>query len=67
MKFAEAGQIERAAEFATRMGALSRMLGEVDADTRKQVEVAIAEAVRPYEGPDGISLTGSIWLISAHA
>lgn len=67
MKFADAGQFEQASEFATRMGAMARLLADVDADVRETVRLAVAEALKPYDGPDGINLTGSIWLLSARA
>jgi SAM-dependent methyltransferase len=67
MRFAEAGQIEQATEFATRVGMLARVLNEVDAALRATVRVAVAEALSSHETAAGISLTGSIWLISARA
>jgi SAM-dependent methyltransferase len=67
MRFAAAGQIEQATEFATRVGALARVLGEEPPEVRAQATAAVAEALRAYDGPDGINLTGSVWLISARA
>jgi SAM-dependent methyltransferase len=67
MRFAAAGQIEQATEFATRVGALARMLTDASPETRADVRVAIAKALRTYDAPAGISLSGSIWLISARS
>jgi SAM-dependent methyltransferase len=67
MRIAAAGQLEQATEFATHVGILARMLAEEDPDTRERVRLAVAEALKPYDGPAGINLSGSIWLISAHA
>jgi SAM-dependent methyltransferase len=67
MKFAAAGQLQQATEFATRMGALARLLTEVDDKVRSAVRLAVAEALKDHDSPDGISLIGSIWLISARA
>jgi SAM-dependent methyltransferase len=67
MKYAEAGQLEQASEFATRMGTLSRLLADADAEVRTAVRLAVAEALKRYDSPTGISLTGSIWLMSARA
>jgi SAM-dependent methyltransferase len=64
---AAVGQIDQAAEFATNVGILARMLAEEGPDTRARVRLAVAEALKPYDGPAGISLSGSIWLISARA
>ena len=65
MRFAAAGQIEEATNFATRVGALARILGEESPETRTRVTGAVAEALRTFDGPAGVSLPGSIWLISA--
>jgi SAM-dependent methyltransferase len=67
MRIAPAGQLEQAVEFATRVGVLARMLAEEDPDTHARVRLAIAEALKPYDGPAGVNLSGSIWLISARA
>jgi SAM-dependent methyltransferase len=67
MKFAETGQLEQATDFATRMGALARLLADVDAEVRTAVRLAVGKALQAYDGAGGISLIGSIWLISARA
>lgn len=67
MHFAAAGQIEQATEFATRVGALARMLADVDPAIHARVRQAVADALNAYDGPAGINLSGSIWLISARA
>jgi SAM-dependent methyltransferase len=67
MRFAAAGQIDQATEFATRVGALARMLTDASPETRANVRVAIAETLKAYDTPAGISLSGSIWLISARS
>jgi SAM-dependent methyltransferase len=67
IRIAGAGQLEQAVEFATRVGILARILAEQDPDTRARVRLAVAEALKPYDSPAGINLSGSIWLISARA
>jgi SAM-dependent methyltransferase len=68
IRIAAAGQLEQAVEFATRVGVLARMLAaEENPDTRARVRLAVAEALKPYDGPTGVNLSGSIWLISANA
>jgi SAM-dependent methyltransferase len=67
LRIAAAGQIDQAAEFATNVGVLAGRLAEEAPDTRARVRLAVAEALKPYDGPTGITLSGSIWLISANA
>ena len=67
MHIAAAGQLDQAAEFATHVGVLARMLAEEGPDTRARVRLAVAEALKPHDGPAGIILSGSVWLISARA
>jgi SAM-dependent methyltransferase len=67
MRFAATGEIDRATEFATRVGALARMLAEVDPALHPRVRSAVADALKAYDSPAGIILSGSIWLISARA
>jgi SAM-dependent methyltransferase len=67
MRIAGTGQIEQATDLATRVGGLARILAEADADTTARVRGVVADALKPYDGPAGIVLSGSIWLISARA
>jgi SAM-dependent methyltransferase len=67
MRFAMTGQIEQATDFSTRVGALARILADEGPETRARVREAIAETLKAYDGPAGINLSGSIWLISARA
>jgi SAM-dependent methyltransferase len=67
MRLAGPGQLDEATEFATRVGPLSRMLAEVDPETRARARAAVAQALQAVEGPDGFSLRGSIWLLVALA
>ena len=67
MKVAAAGNLAEAAEFATTVGPLARILGEMDAAAREPVRAAVAKALQPYDTADGFMLNGSIWLISGKA
>jgi SAM-dependent methyltransferase len=67
IRLAAPGKLEEATEFATSVGPLSRALAEVDPEIQSRVRVAVAQALRPVDGPEGISLKGSIWLVSARA
>ena len=67
MRFAPAGQIEEATDFATHIGLLARILAEEGPETRARVRAAVAAALKPHDSAAGINLSGSIWLISARA
>jgi SAM-dependent methyltransferase len=67
LRLAGAGQLDEATEFATRVGPLARALAEADADLRSRARQAVREALRAWDGPNGISLAGSIWLVAARA
>ncbi len=67
MRLAGPGQIEEATEFATRVGPLARALADAEPDIQLRARHAVAEALRSHDGPNGVSLSGSIWLISAQA
>jgi SAM-dependent methyltransferase len=65
MCLAGPGQIAEAADFATRVGGLARALAEASPELKASVAQAIAAALPRYDGPDGVCLSGSIWLVSA--
>jgi SAM-dependent methyltransferase len=65
MPIAGPGEIERATEFTMQVGALARALVEADDDTRARARAAVAQALAAHDGPDGIVLGASVWLVSA--
>jgi len=65
MRLAGPGQIAEAADFATRVGGLARALAEATPEVKARAAEAVAAALPAYDGPEGIRLTGSIWLVSA--
>ncbi len=67
MRLAGPGQIGQATEFATRVGALARVLADAEPELRSRAQEAVADVLGGYDGPDGISLSGSIWIVSARA
>jgi hypothetical protein len=67
MPIAGPGRIDEAAGDLMRVGPLARQLAEADPALRPRVHAAVAEALQPHDGPDGIVLGGSIWLLSAQA
>ena len=67
MRLAAADHLEAATEFVTRVGPLARVLAEADPEVRLHVRHDVAEALQTWNGPDGIVLGGSVWLVSARA
>lgn len=56
-----------AAEFATFIGQGARLLHGQPDETRQAARVAFEAFFKQYEGPNGVSLPGALWLISARA
>jgi SAM-dependent methyltransferase len=67
MRLAGPGQLDEAAEFATRVGPLARALAEADPSLYARARQAVRQALAPHDGPEGVSLNASIWLVSARA
>lgn len=65
MRLAGPGEIAEAADFATRVGGLARALADAPSDVKRRAAEAIAGVLPAYDGPEGVCLTGSIWLVSA--
>jgi SAM-dependent methyltransferase len=56
-----------AAEFATFIGQGARLLHGVPDETRQAALVAFRNFFEQHEGPNGVSLPGALWLVSARA
>lgn len=67
MRLAGPGQAVAAANGAMRIGPVARMVAEADPALMPQVRDAVAAALQAYDGPDGIVLSGAVWLISGRA
>jgi SAM-dependent methyltransferase len=67
MRIAGPGEIAPATEFATRVGILARLLAEESEEVRAAVREVVAAALAPHDGPGGVVLGGSVWLVSATA
>ena len=67
MRVGGAGGLEETTDLLMRLGALARLLADVDADTRSRVRDAVRAALLPHDGPSGVVLGGAIWLVSARA
>ena len=61
------GDAASAARLATRIGPLARALTGISEPLVRRTEVAVTEALSSYDTPDGVTLTGSVWLVSAKA
>lgn len=56
-----------AAEFATFIGQGARLLHGQPDETRQAARMAFEAFFKQYEGPNGVSLPGALWLVSARA
>ena len=56
-----------AAEFATFIGQGARMLHGQPDETRQAARLAFEDFFKQHEGPNGVSLPGALWLVSARA
>jgi SAM-dependent methyltransferase len=56
-----------AAEFTTFIGQGARLLHGQPDDTRQAARMALEALFKAHEGPDGVSLPGALWLVSARA
>lgn len=63
----QVGGLDTATDFLMRLGALARLVAEVDPDTRSRVRDVVRAALAPHEGPAGVVLGGAIWQVSARA
>ena len=65
MRMAGPGELAAAEEYATQTGPVARMLADLAPDARAAARAAIRDALRSYDGPDGIALAGAVWLVRA--
>ncbi len=61
------GDVEGAVRFIAQIGPVARALATGTDAQRATAERAIAEALRPLDGPEGIRLGGQCWFVSAQA
>jgi SAM-dependent methyltransferase len=65
MRICGPGEAERAAQFAVESGPVGRAMIGADPAARAAAGQAILAEFRRLEGPDGIALPGSVWLVAA--
>ena len=58
---------EAAAAMSTRIGPLATVLRELGGAGIERAVAAVAEAVAPYAGPDGVALPGATWVVTARS
>jgi SAM-dependent methyltransferase len=66
MRICGPGETEQAARFAIESGPVARAMAGAEPAAREVAEKAILAELRRLEGPGGIELPGSVWLVSAH-
>jgi SAM-dependent methyltransferase len=54
-----------AVAFLSGIGVARTLLATVDPDTAQQALTAVRDALQPYQQPDGLSLDGAAWLVTA--
>jgi SAM-dependent methyltransferase len=67
LSFNLGADVAEAAEFATFIGQGARLLHGVPDETRQAAIVAFKDFFKQHEGPNGVSLPGALWLVSAQA
>ena len=65
MRLGGPNQAQLAADFATEVGPVSRALAASEPEARVAARAAIVAELTKFDGPDGIVLPGSGWLVSA--
>jgi SAM-dependent methyltransferase len=65
MRICGPGEIEQAARFAAESGPVGRLMAGAVPEARAAAEQAIVDALRRIEGPGGVELAASVWLVAA--
>lgn len=60
-----AADLDRAVEFLLQIGPTARVLRESDPKILPAVAAAVRSALEPYHGPNGVQMTGAVWIVSA--
>jgi len=67
MRLSGPNELESAADFATRLGPVSRALTGADESLKATVKAAILEVLREHEAAEGVFLPASVWIVSGRA
>lgn len=57
--------LDRAVRFLLDLGPTARLLREADPAVLPAVTAAIRDALQPYHGPEGVRMTGAVWIVTA--
>jgi SAM-dependent methyltransferase len=67
LRWSSADSLEGNVTDMLRIGPASRLLQDAEDDVRSQVKAAAVEVMRPFYDGEGLSLSGSTWLVTATA
>ncbi|MFP6581118.1 MAG: class I SAM-dependent methyltransferase [Candidatus Hydrogenedentota bacterium] len=59
------GTLDASVDFATKIGPVSSILKDADAETMEKVKASMREALKPFETEDGVKLAFAAWLVRA--
>lgn len=57
--------LEQTVDFLMQMGPTANMVRDASPEVRGRVAAAMLEAVRPFDTPEGLRLSGSVWIVTA--
>ncbi len=67
MNMGSGADIEDSIDFITKIGPLTKLLLEADADTITKVKDSIRAALKPFQTSTGVSLGAAVWLVRARS
>ena len=62
-----AATVDEATDFSLEIGPVGTLLRTADAETRARVASSIRKAFGPYAGPNGVRLSGTMWIVFARS
>jgi ubiquinone/menaquinone biosynthesis C-methylase UbiE len=57
--------LDRAVRFLLDLGPTARLLRDADPGVLPAVTAAIRDALEPYHGPEGVRMSGAVWIVTA--
>ena len=67
LRIAGPGDLAAATDFSAQIGPAARAVAAAEPDARTELKAAIGAALASYAGPEGVTLGGAIWIVSAAA
>jgi SAM-dependent methyltransferase len=65
MRLGGAATVDEATDFLTQLGPAARVLRDAPADVVAAARVTLRAALLPHAGPEGVTLQGSVWIVTA--